>query len=34
LKPLVSQVIEFSDFPLEYLKLYVIQGIALLPSEN
>ena len=34
LKPLVSQVIEFSDFKLEYLKLYVIQGIALLPSEN
>lgn len=34
LKPLVSQIIEFSDFPLDYLKLYVIQGIALLPSEN
>jgi len=33
-KPLISQVIEFSDFPLEYLKLYVIGGIALLPSEN
>lgn len=33
-KPLISQVIEFSDFPLDYLKLYVIQGIALLPSEN
>jgi hypothetical protein len=34
LKPIVSQIIEFSDFPLDYLKLYVIQGIALLPSEN
>jgi Family of unknown function (DUF6876) len=34
LKPLISQVIEFSDFPLDYLKLYVIDGICLLPSEN
>lgn len=34
LKPLISQVIEFSDYPLDYLKLYVIQGIVLLPSEN
>jgi len=34
LKPLISQVIEFSDFPLDYIKLYVIQGIALLTSEN
>ena len=34
LKPLISQKIQFSDFPLDYLKLYVIQGIALLPSEN
>lgn len=34
LKPLISQFIEFSDFPLEYIKLYVIQGVALLPSEN
>ena len=34
LKPLVSQVIEYSDFPLDYIKLYVIQGIALLTSEN
>ena len=34
LKPLISQVIEFSDFPLDYIKLYVIQGIVLLPSEN
>jgi hypothetical protein len=34
LKPLISQVIEFSDFPLDYIKLYVIQGIVLLPGEN
>jgi hypothetical protein len=34
LKPLVSQVIEFSDCPLDYIKLYVISGVALLPSEN
>lgn len=34
LKPLISQVIEFSDFPLDYIKLYVISGVALLPSEN
>lgn len=34
LNPLVRQKIEFSDFPVEYIKLYVIQGVALLPSEN
>jgi hypothetical protein len=34
LKPLISQVIESSDFPLDYIKLYVIQGIVLLPGEN
>jgi hypothetical protein len=33
-KPLISQIIEFSDFPLEYIKLYVIDGVVLLPSEN
>jgi hypothetical protein len=33
-KPLIYQVIEFSDFPLDYIKLYVICGIALLQSEN
>jgi len=33
-KPLISQEIEFSDFPLEYIKIYVIDRIALLPSEN
>jgi hypothetical protein len=34
LKPLISQRIEFSDFPLDCIKLYVISGVALLPSEN
>ena len=34
LKPLISQRIEFSDFPLDYIRIYVIQGVALLPSEN
>ena len=33
-KPIISQIIEFSDCPLDYIKLYVICGIALLPSEN
>jgi hypothetical protein len=33
-KPLISQKIEFSDMPIDYLKIYVIGGIALLPSEN
>jgi len=33
-KPIISQIIEFSDFPLDYIKLYVICGVALLPSEN
>lgn len=33
-KPLITQKIEFSDVPLDYIKLYVIGGIALLPSEN
>lgn len=32
--PLVTQKIEFSDFPLDYIKIYIIDGIALLPSEN
>jgi hypothetical protein len=30
---LVRQVIPFTDFPLEYLKLYCIDGVILLPSE-
>jgi hypothetical protein len=32
-KPLISQRIEFSDFPLESIKIWVIDGVALLPSE-
>jgi hypothetical protein len=32
-KPLVIQNIEFSDFPLEYIKIWVIDKVALLPSE-
>jgi hypothetical protein len=32
-KPLISQSIEFSDFPLEYIKIWVIDKVALLPSE-
>ena len=30
---IVTQDIPFTDFPLEYLKLYLIDGIILLPSE-
>jgi hypothetical protein len=32
-KPIISQTIEFSDFPLEYFKIWVIDKVALLPSE-
>jgi hypothetical protein len=32
-KPLIRQSIEFSDFPLDYIKIWVIDKIALLPSE-
>jgi hypothetical protein len=32
-KPLIRQRIEFSDFPLESIKIWVINNIALLPSE-
>ena len=32
-KPLISQSIEFSDFPLDYIKIWVIDKVALLPSE-
>ena len=33
LKPLIRQSIEFSDFPLDYIKIWVIDNVALLPSE-
>ncbi len=32
-KPLVTQSIEFSDFPLAYIKIRLINEVALLPSE-
>jgi hypothetical protein len=32
-KSLVTQRIEFSDFPLESIKIWVIDKVALLPSE-
>jgi len=32
-KPVISQVIKFSDFPLPYIKIWVIDKVALLPSE-
>jgi hypothetical protein len=32
-KPLISQVIEFRDFPIEEIKIWVIDKVALLPSE-
>src|SRR5659263_317285 len=32
-KPLISQSIEFSDFPLDYIKIWVIDKVAILPSE-
>ena len=32
-KPLIRQSIEYSDFPMDYVKIWVIDKIALLPSE-
>ena len=32
-KPLIKQSIEFSDFPVDYIKIWLIDNIALLPSE-
>jgi len=32
-KPLIIQSIEFSDFPLDSIKIWVIDKVALLPSE-
>jgi hypothetical protein len=32
-KSLIIQSIEFSDFPLDYIKIWVIDKVALLPSE-
>jgi hypothetical protein len=33
IKPLIRQTIEFSDFPLDYIRIWVIDKVALLPSE-
>ena len=33
MKPLITQVIKFSDFPLEEIKIWVIAKVCLLPSE-
>ena len=32
-KPLITQTIEFSDFPIEGIKIWLIDKVALLPSE-
>jgi hypothetical protein len=32
-KFIIRQAIEFSDFPLDYIKIWVIDKVALLPSE-
>ena len=32
-KPIIKQSIEFSDFPVDYIKIWVIDKVALLPSE-
>jgi len=32
-KPLITQAIKFSDFPLEEIKIWVIDNVAILPSE-
>ena len=32
-KLILKQAIEFSDFPIDYIKIWVIDKVALLPSE-
>jgi hypothetical protein len=32
-KPIITQFIEFSGFPLDSIKIWVIDNVALLPSE-
>lgn len=32
-RPLITQSIEFSSFPLDYIKIWAIDNVALLPSE-
>jgi len=33
MKPVIVQSIEYSDFPLDYIKIRVINKVAPLPSE-
>jgi hypothetical protein len=33
IKPVIRQSIEYSDFPINYIKIWVIDKVALLPSE-
>ena len=33
LPPIITQDIEYSDFPLDEIKIWVIDGVALLPKE-
>lgn len=32
-KPIITQHIDYTDFPLDEIKIYVIDNVALLPSE-
>jgi len=32
-KPIISQLIEYSDFPIDNIKIWVIDKVAILPSE-
>ena len=32
-KPLISQTIEYSDFPADHIRIWVIGSVALLPTE-
>lgn len=33
MKPIITQEIPYTDFPLSYLKLFLVDGVILLPSE-
>ena len=32
-KPIITQIIEFSDFPLDSIRIWLIDNVCLLPSE-
>jgi hypothetical protein len=32
-KPIIRHPIEFYDFPMDYIRIWIIGGVALLPSE-